>query len=153
MAFTTSSPDWLQTYVKPFVSLSYPIATPAHPDSFPNSSYYRNGPLDLCLVVALIAVMAVLRDVLRINIFEPFARWKLTRDAQWTKDNKANIAANGNGNGNGHATVLYEKLTLKERKKLEHAVTRFAEQGWQFTYAFVAWAYGFVSLSRSSILD
>uniref|UniRef100_D8PRK1 TLC domain-containing protein n=1 Tax=Schizophyllum commune (strain H4-8 / FGSC 9210) TaxID=578458 RepID=D8PRK1_SCHCM len=66
--------------VTPFLQLSYPIPTPKNPDSFPESRYYGTGPLDLCFMITLMAAMAVLRDVFRIYLFEPFAHWKLKRD-------------------------------------------------------------------------
>ncbi|EDR12841.1 uncharacterized protein LACBIDRAFT_246558 [Laccaria bicolor S238N-H82] len=72
--------QWLSPYVAPFFALQYPTQTPAHPDSFPESGYYNAGKADICLVITCIAVMAVLRDALRLGVFEPFARWKLSRD-------------------------------------------------------------------------
>ncbi|KAJ7117665.1 TLC domain-containing protein [Mycena epipterygia] len=70
----------LSPYLTPFLVLSHPTDTPAEPDSFPASAYYNTGPKDVCLLITCIAVMAILRDVLRLGVFEPFARWKLARD-------------------------------------------------------------------------
>ncbi|PPR05641.1 hypothetical protein CVT24_002867 [Panaeolus cyanescens] len=116
----------LKPYITPFFTLQYPVEAPLHPDSFTDSSYYNAGKLDFCLVITMIAVMAVLRDGFRLMVFEPFARWKLLRDLdkkrrravqEKEKKKSANGHANGsalgngkangngvaNGNGNGHA--------------------------------------------------
>ncbi|TFK28788.1 longevity assurance proteins LAG1/LAC1 [Coprinopsis marcescibilis] len=102
--------DWLWPSLAVFTQLSYPTETPANPDSFPNSTYYKAGPLDLFLIVSFIAVMAILRDVLRLGVFEPFAKWKLMRDLKrkCLSPRKANGTAKAcvDGNGvhtNGHA--------------------------------------------------
>jgi len=68
------------SFLVPFVSLSYSVDPPSHPDSFLDSSYYDIGYLDVCLIVTLIAIMAILRDASRLLLLEPFANWKLTRD-------------------------------------------------------------------------
>ncbi|KZT13072.1 longevity assurance proteins LAG1/LAC1 [Laetiporus sulphureus 93-53] len=94
------APEWLPSYLIPFFTLSYPTAPPAAPDSFPNASYYKNGLLDGCLIITFIAVMAVLRDVARLWILEPFCSWKLTRDLRLSLQAKR-AAANGNGKANG----------------------------------------------------
>ncbi|CCM04061.1 uncharacterized protein FIBRA_06220 [Fibroporia radiculosa] len=104
---TEQAPQWLSPYLIPFFTLSYPTAVPANPDSFPDSSYYTTGLLDGCLLITLIAIMAVLRDVLRLWVLEPFAKWKLTRDLRLRASAKQK-KANGNGhngvsNGNGKA--------------------------------------------------
>lgn len=83
--------------------------------------------------------MAVLRDLFRLRVFEPFARRKLTRDAQRTKGPPGSTAK---VHANGTSSLSQQKLTVKERKKLEHAVIRFSEQGWTFVYAMTVWAYG-----------
>ncbi|KAF5322619.1 hypothetical protein D9619_000319 [Psilocybe cf. subviscida] len=159
----------LRDYLVPFYTLQYPVATPAHPDSFSDSAYYTVGPLDACIVIATIAVMAVLRDVLRLYAFEPFARWKLHRDLaarlntrmKGVANGKANgngYAANGNGaapNGNGHAAngnghsnghangvAKASQPTAKDLKQLNRKVMRFAEQGWSVVYYIAQFAFG-----------
>lgn len=139
-----------------FTRLSYPTATPPNPDSFPNSSYYNNGRNDIFLIVTCIAVMAVLRDALRLGVFEPFARWKLMRDLRrkllaTSKSKKAyanghspngngHHVPNGNGAVNGSANPL--KPTTKQIKLVERSVMRFAEQGWSVVYYTFSWSYG-----------
>ncbi|KAG6855139.1 hypothetical protein C0991_006068 [Blastosporella zonata] len=93
--------ELLPSYLVPFVSLSYPTPKPQNPDSFPNSPYYKTGLLDLCLVISCIAIMALLRDGLRLGVFEPFAQWKLTRDLYNRKKLQAAIP---NGHANGHVS-------------------------------------------------
>lgn len=94
----TALPQWLSSFISPFVSLSYPTQTPANPDSWPNASYYSTGPLDYCFIISSIAVMAILRDALRLGICEPFARWYLSRRLTRSKV-KAAAIINGKSNG------------------------------------------------------
>lgn len=148
------SMEWLPSYLIPFFSLSYPTDTPKEPDSFPNSAYYNTGRQDLCLIITCIAVMAILRDALRLGVFEPFARWKLMRDLNRRKREKlqngrANGKANGhsnghsiaNGNGSGHVASV---STPRELHKMHRSVLRFAEQGWSVVYYTLQWSFGLV---------
>ncbi|KAJ7937102.1 TLC domain-containing protein [Mycena leptocephala] len=129
--------DWLA----PFYSLSHRTGTPAEPDSFPDSVYYNTGAKDVCLIITCMAVMAILRDVLRLGVFEPFAQWKLSRDLAFkhSKRMNGNGKANGNGNGNGHAKAVISK---KEQRLLHRSVLRFAEQGWSAVYYPLQWCFG-----------
>lgn len=147
------APEWLPSFVTPFISLSYPTDRPAAPDSFHNSRYYGRGVLDGCLIITCIAVMAVLRDALRLGVFEPFARWYLTRRLRRQKALQ-NRRANGNGkaaassspktNGsaNGHGNGL--AITRQEARQLHRSMLRFAEQGWSFVYYTCQWSFGLV---------
>ncbi|KAF8195953.1 TLC domain-containing protein [Mycena galopus ATCC 62051] len=140
--------SFLEEWVAPFYSLSYRTDTPAYPDSFPDSVYYRTGAKDVCLIITCMAVMAVLRDILRLNVFEPFARWKLTRDLEFKLARAANgngkVNGNGHGhakaNGNGHANGVISK---KEKRLIQRSVIRFAEQGWSAAYYPLQWGFGF----------
>lgn len=159
----TQELEWLPSFFTPFVTLSYPTEPPAEPDSFPRYSYYKGGILDLCLIVTCIAVMAVLRDALRLGVCEPFARWYLARQLRKSKakqiahanareknanpaDKKTNGAANGNGIAQ-ECTALADSLvvTKREARQLRHGVIRFAEQGWPFVYYLAQCGYGLVS--------
>ena len=149
----------------PFVALQHPTDTPDPTDSFPHSAYYNAGKLDICIVISLIAVMAVLRDGFRLGIFEPFARWKLTRDLRRRVRKNQDSHTNGNGcisNGNGHIVNgngyphsnghvvsngnSFSKIpyTRKEIRHLNRSVLRFAEQGWSVVYYTLQWCYGLV---------
>lgn len=154
---TLEAPEWLPSFTIPFLTLSYPTEPPAAPDSFPNSKYYSTGLLDVCIVITIIAVFAVLRDVARLYVLEPFARWKLTRDLrlQHAKTNglsngKANGSlhpkANGVANGNGHAVTKELSITKAEARRMHRSVLRFAEQGWSFIYYTAQTVYGLVSI-------
>lgn len=142
--------DWLPSYLVPFFYLSYPVDAPEHPDSFPDSRYYLNGPLDMCLVITCIAVMAVLRDIFRIFVFEPFARWVLNRDLEYRRSQQFAAVSNGkiaNGKGNGHSSSDKPRFNyIKEQRKINRSVTRFAEQGWSAIYYPLQCALGFVSV-------
>ena len=160
---TQGAPSWLPSFLVPFVTLSYPTAPPTHPDSFHSSNYYDTGLLDGWLIITCIAVMAILRDVSRIYIMEPFARWFLTRRSSFSNathsngHGHANGSANGNGNGNaklngngnGHASheekVLEKAARRKEERMINRSVVRFAEQGWSFIYYTIQWCFGLVS--------
>ncbi|KAF8484445.1 longevity assurance proteins LAG1/LAC1 [Russula ochroleuca] len=155
-------PNRLPSFLVPFVSLSYSVDRPLNVDSFPNSSYYDIGYLDICLIVTIIAIMAVLRDAARILLLEPFANWKLTRDwrrrqalksGSSTPDSKAGnaVSTKTNGRTNGRVTTIgsAEKLMADrpvehspEARRIRHAVIRFAEQGWQAIYYLYQWSLG-----------
>jgi len=155
-------PNRLPSFLLPFVSLSYPVDPPSKPDSFPDSSYYDIGLLDVCLIVTLIAIMAILRDGARLLLLEPFASWKLTRDwrrrqafksGSTTPDSKASSSVRINSNGKAHGPVTAngsaDKLLADrpaehspEARRIRHAVIRFAEQGWQSTYYLCQWSLG-----------
>ncbi|KAJ7047423.1 TLC domain-containing protein [Mycena alexandri] len=139
--------DWLPPSLVPFFSLSHRTTTPAHPDSFPDSLYYNTGPKDVWLIITCMAVMALLRDALRLGLFEPFAQWKLTRDLEAEYSKRAIVngpatngsaKANGNGKSNGHAAGP----TKKELRHLHRSVLRFAEQGWSAVYYPIQWGFG-----------
>lgn len=149
-----ASLQWLSPYLTPFISLSYPTKPPAHTDSFHDSTYYDTGPLDACIVITCIAVMAVLRDIVRIFITEPFARWMTLRNLTRSKARKALANGNGNGavkngdangHGNGHAAPAKIHVTRKEERAMRHNVVRFAEQSWPVICYTVTWSCGFVS--------
>ena len=159
----------LSSYVAPFFTLQYPTATPAHPDSFPHSTYYNAGKLDICILISYIAVMAVLRDALRLGIFEPLARWKLLRDLELKQKvlNKVNGSANddtnhhhhiangnGDGYGNGHSNGNDRVVlgTGKKLRQLNRSVLRFAEQGWSVVYYSLQLSFGIVRIFSSFFL-
>ena len=139
---------WLPSFLAPFFTLSYPITPPAHPDSFHDSLYYATGILDTCVIVSCIAAMAVLRDVTRIYLAEPFAKWKLTGD--WERSQRGRIKVNGAPKGlsipshkNGeHATPTMSKRDLR---KLHRSILRFGEQSWSFVYYAANFTFGVVS--------
>jgi hypothetical protein len=163
-------PNRLPSFLVPFVSLSYRVDPPPNPDSFPDSSYYDIGYLDACLIVTIIATMAILRDAARILLFGPFANWKLTRDwrrrqalksGSSTPDSKAgNVKTNGRINGPVTTIGSAEKLVAdrpaehsREARRIRHAVVRFAEQGWQVVYYSCQWSLGVVRVSYHLLLE
>ena len=158
------NPNQLPSFLLPFVTLSYPVDRPQNPDSFPDSSYYDIGYLDVCLIVTFISIMAILRDAARVLLLEPFASWKLTRD--WRRrralksgsttpelkaTNPPGIKLDGKTNGPITTIDSAEKLMADrpaehspEARRIRHAVVRFAEQGWQVVYYVFQWSLGMV---------
>lgn len=145
------APAWLPTYLVPFFTLSYPVDTPAKPDSFPNSNYYVNGPLDLCFIVMWIGALALIRDGLRLKVFEPFAR-------QWHLRAERNAAARRAKRNATKSTPTSEKSISPEYKTIrqskqdvirERNVMRFGEQSYQWIYFVVYWSYGAVSTNST----
>jgi len=147
----------LPSFLIPFVYLSYSVDPPLHPDSFPDSSYYDIGYLDVCIIVTLIAIMAVLRDAARLLLLEPFANWKLTRDwrrrqvlksGSATPDLKASSQVGINSNGKITTGSVEKPLADRpaelspESRRIRHSVIRFAEQGWQAFYYSFQWSLG-----------
>lgn len=144
------APEWLPTLLVPFFTLSYPAARPEVPDSFPDSDYYTPGLLDGFFVITCIAVMAVLRDVFRVFILEPFAHWYLTRTQTYQKlKDSANGSVEGVTNGNGYSNGSEKSNALRKKRREERvirrSVIRFAEQGWSVIYYTVQWGFGLVS--------
>ena len=144
-----AAPEWLPAFLVPFFTLSYPAAPPAVPDSFVNSGYYTTGLLDGCIIVTCIAIMAVLRDVFRVFVMEPFAHWFLTR--RLNSDAYESLATSPTdklANGNGQALINEKSDVLRKRRREERhirrSVLRFAEQGWSFVYYSLQWSYGLV---------
>ncbi|KAA1466760.1 longevity assurance proteins LAG1/LAC1 [Dentipellis sp. KUC8613] len=150
--------DQIPAVLAPFLTLSYPVETPAETDCFHDATYYDIGYKDLCLMVSLIALMAVGRDAARLGLLEPFASWKLTRDANLrrakaiAKDEKnASASANGNAhaaNGNGAADRLSPDSA--EARRIHRKVMRFGEQGWQFLYYTFQWLLGLYVYQNAS---
>ncbi|KAH8118289.1 longevity assurance proteins LAG1/LAC1 [Phellopilus nigrolimitatus] len=141
------SPEWLPTFLVPFFSLSYPTNPPAEPDSFATSYYYSTGLLDGCFVVTAIAVMAILRDVARVFIMEPFAHWFLTRRTSFQSAKEVSSGSlEGVSNGNGHVSTVEKSDAARKRRREERAtrrsVLRFAEQGWSMIYYTLQWSFG-----------
>lgn len=110
--------------------------------------------------------MAVLRDALRLGIFEPLARWKLLRDLELKQKqflNKVNgrtnddthhhQIANGNGNANGNGQANGNNRvalgTGKKLRQLNRSVLRFAEQGWSVVYYSLQLSFGIVRIFSS----
>lgn len=142
-----AAPEWLPAFLVPFFTLSYPATPPAVPDSFVNSGYYTTGLLDGCIIVTCIAIMAVLRDVFRVFVMEPFAHWFLTR--RLNSDAYESLATSPTdklANGNGQALINEKSDVLRKRRREERhirrSVLRFAEQGWSFVYYSLQWSYG-----------
>ena len=135
-------------FLLPFYPLSYPTDKPSKTDSFHNSDYYSTGPLDACLIVTCIAVMAILRDVVRLTVMEPFAQWKLSKDLANLRAQRADQHKNENVHGlNGHAVHVngrIPKSPRSEERRMHRSVLRFAEQGWSAIYYALQWSYGLV---------
>lgn len=152
---TAAAPSWIPNLLVPFVTLSYPVDPPSHPDSFHDSSYYGTGYLDLCAIVGFIAAMAVLRDVARLYVLEPYACWKLTHNLKAKrkiKERSRSPAFNGsaaehsNGHSNGHVLPTEEfQITAREQRQMRRSVLRFAEQGWALIYYTIQFSWGVVS--------
>lgn len=148
--------EWLPSFLIPFFTLSYPTSPPLDPDSFHDSLYYTTGILDVCVIVSCIAVMAVLRDITRVYLMEPFAKWKLTRDWERSQRQKIKVGGvpNGSANGStisngvaGHRKEEHVTLTMPKRdaRRIHRSMLRFAEQGWSFIYYTTNFAFGVVS--------
>lgn len=151
-------PSWVLPYIIPFFSLSYPTDPPPKTDSFHDSQHFGNGWLDICTIVGLIAAMAILRDLARLCIFEPFAHWKLTKDLRakklaasknggsWSPSPKAKSVSNGATNGH-HVNGGAQEITFSavEKRRVHRSVLRFAEQGWALLCYSFQCGFGFVS--------
>ena len=153
--------SWVPPYIIPFLSLSYPMDPPPKTDSFHDSQHFGTGWFDVCTIVGLIAAMAILRDLARLYVFEPFAHWKLSKDLRIKKlaasknrgssspSLKAKLVSNGVANGrqtNGHVREI--TFTAVEKRKVHRSVLRFAEQGWALLCYSFQCGFGLVSFSH-----
>lgn len=133
---------------------------PAKTDSFHDSQHFGTGWLDICTIVGLIAAMAVFRDLARLYVFEPFARWKLSKDLRAKKlasrknrgssspSLQAKLVTNGVANGHKTNGGVHEiTFTAAERRRMHRSMLRFAEQGWALLCYSFQCGFGFVSLS------
>jgi acyl-CoA-dependent ceramide synthase len=159
-------PNRLPSFLVPFVSLSYPVDPPQSRGLFPASSYYGIGYLDVCLIVSIIAIMAILRDAARLLLLEPFANWKLTRDWRRRQAFKSGSATPESKTGNvvginndGKTSVPVTTIGSAEKlmadrpaehspnaRRIRHSVARFAEQGWLAIYYLFQWSLGIVRI-------
>jgi acyl-CoA-dependent ceramide synthase len=151
MTLALALPDRISAFLFPFYTLSYPTLKPETTDSFHNSPYYATGPLDACLILSCIVVMAILRDVTRLGIMEPFARWKLSRDFASRQACLRDDLSSGNmlSNGDPHAALANGGVirdSKREQRRMHRSVLRFAEQGWSVIYYTIQWCYGLVRL-------
>ena len=144
--------EWLPSFLFPFFTLSYPTIPPAHPDSFHDSLYYATGILDACVIVSCITAMAVLRDLTRIYLAEPFAKWKLVHD--WERSQKVNDPHNGSVVGSSVPNGIASRedgehappaMSKRDARKIHRSVVRFGEQSWSFIYYAVSFTFGVVS--------
>jgi very-long-chain ceramide synthase len=146
MMLTLALPDRISAFLFPFYTLSYPTLKPETTDSFHNSPYYATGPLDACFILSCIVIMAILRDVTRLGILEPFARWKLSRDLAYKHArlrNNLKLLSNGDPHA-AHANGDIIRSSKREQRQMHRSVLRFAEQGWSVIYYTIQWCYGLV---------
>lgn len=128
----TSLRDLLPPSLQRIILLSYPVRPPAisrlsPPSSTPSSqsqTLYGKGPADIAFTLFCALGFTVLRALVMRYVLGTFVRWYLSRqfgrpEAGWRGK--------------------------KERKRREHVVQRFAEQGWSFLYCTYSWSLGTVS--------
>jgi acyl-CoA-dependent ceramide synthase len=104
--------------------------------------------------------MAILRDAVRLSIMEPFARWKLSRDLQHRRAQRAKGLSNDNvlGEANGDSFAVHAngnacQNSQKELRQMHRSVLRFAEQGWSALYYIVQFSYGLVCAGFFRVLS
>lgn len=150
--------------LRPFFTLSYPVATPSNPDAFPDSQFYGIGPLDGLFILGWSIVLALLREG-TMKIFRPIARRRLLALASRSAAGKEGAGrpanglhekVNGNGNGNGQPRALgssngngpskerAQRRCAQQAAARERKAIRFAEQGWCLVYYCVFWVFGMV---------
>ena len=101
--------------------------------------------------------MAILRDLARLYVFEPFARWKLSKDLRAKKlvasKNRTSSSPSqtaksiSNGAVNGHQANEEVTFTAVEKRRMHRSVLRFAEQGWALLCYTFQCGFGLVRLS------
>jgi len=151
----SSIPTYIQsllpTALHPWVSLSYPVVPPhasqtplaskirtatswRHREASAQPQLYGQGPKDVYFVVFCALAFTLLREVTMRYVMSTFARGWLKRARRKEREKRGEKV---------------RPMTKLERRKMEHVVTRFAEQGWSFLYCTVFWSLGVVSPARS----
>lgn len=104
---------------------------------------YGKGPKDALFVLFCAIAWTVLREVTMRWVFQPLMRQRLKQlDARSMKKKKKNGSEkNGLANG-GEVPTASRKREMRLREK---TVTRFAEQGWAFSYCVTFFSLGIVS--------
>lgn len=108
--------------------LSYPVRPIRQP--IPSSSasasptLYGKGPADALFVLFCALAFTIAREIIMRYVLATSVRWYLSRQSTPPPGVKGK----------------------KERKRREHVVQRFAEQGWSFLYCTCSWSLGTVSL-------
>ncbi|KDQ21622.1 hypothetical protein BOTBODRAFT_98865 [Botryobasidium botryosum FD-172 SS1] len=117
------------TRVWPFFVLSYPVAPPLRPDSFPNSQYYEVGLLDGLFILGWSVLWVLMREGV-MRLFKPIARRRLlalSLSQRAARAGASDATTNGHaatksktdGMGNGHSTAVQNGSThewSRERK-------------------------------------
>lgn len=93
----------------------------------PSQTLYGKGPADACFVLFCALAYTVGRELVMRYVLGAFARWYLARSGPVGSGLKGK----------------------KERRRREHVVQRFAEQGWSFLYCTCSWSLGAVRLCLS----
>lgn len=106
------------------VLLSYPIQQPPLSTRQTGQTLYGKGPADIAFTLFCALTFTLLRALVMRYILGGFARWYLVK-----RGGRAEPGWKGK----------------KERKRREHIVQRFSEQGWSFLYCTYSWSLGFVS--------
>ena len=132
--FQTYLQSILPPALHPFFVLSYPISKsrlhisssfPISRTRLPVETLYDKGFNDIFISISCAIGFTLLREVTLRYVASTFARAWLEASYQYRRESG--------------------KLTKAERRKMEHTVTRFAEQSWSFLYCTVFWLIGVVS--------
>ncbi|KAK4689961.1 hypothetical protein P7C73_g141, partial [Tremellales sp. Uapishka_1] len=139
---TPSFPSLLHAYIpasiQPLLLLSYPVPSPS-PRFYTSfkpalhtstTTLYEKGPKDVFFVAFCAVALTLLRECTMRWIFGPFARWWVMND-ETSKQRTQGVG-----------------MTKREKRRIDHVVTRFEEQGWAFLYPTVFWSLGVLILSR-----
>ena len=147
----------LPTALHPFVTLSYPVGSTGSTGGSTGSKLrsistrlrnvnvqpelYGQGPKDVYFVAFCAFCFTILREIAMRYIFARFARWWL--ESSWRAEQRGKKQQKG-----AAAAGPPRPMTKIEKRRLEHTVTRFAEQGWSFLYCTVFWSLGMYILTR-----
>jgi hypothetical protein len=102
---------------------------------------YGKGPKDALFVLFCAIAWTVLREVTMRWVFQPLMRQRL-KQLDTTSKKKRKNGSEKNGDVNGGEVTASRKREIRLREK---TVTRFAEQGWAFSYCVTFFSLGIVS--------
>jgi acyl-CoA-dependent ceramide synthase len=144
--YSTALPNYLHSLLPialhPWLLLSYPHPSSRHAFLRSTSSQlkspptlYSRGRNDVYFVAFCAITFTLLREIMLRYVLRWFAGWFLRRAMD------KEVKAKRKGGLEGVDLGIWER---REARVVEHNITRFAEQGWSFTYCTIFWTLGMV---------
>lgn len=124
--------------------LASPTSTIATSSGSVVERVYGKGPKDALFVLFWAVAFTILREVLMRWVYEPLMRRRL-KQLDKAAERKAAVVTAGEKVDPNQQTKETVQSVKRDARIREKTVTRFAEQGWMFTYCVTFFSLGVVS--------